>query len=315
MKFGIDMGHNAPPDIGASGIAKEDNLTKAVGTKVIAKLEALGHIAVNCNPRWASSVLDSVRKRVQTANASRVNVYVSIHFNAFNGRANGTEIYAVSSAARRLAQPVLENITRLGFFNRGVKNGSHLYVLKNTYMPAILIECCFIDSRRDMDLYNTERMANAIVKGLTGQTPPEGGSGGDSGSSKPQPNPQVLKLQKAINRLQVTDKNGRRLVEDGLWGSATESATLKFHSIMGINAPGRASAQTWKAIDDIFEKPILRPNHATGKAVRYVQYRVGSGIDGVYGPNTAKAVMQFQNRNHVTIDGIIGPQSWSKLIG
>jgi N-acetylmuramoyl-L-alanine amidase len=35
MKFGIDMGHNCPPkDIGASGVKQEDDLTKAVGTKL-----------------------------------------------------------------------------------------------------------------------------------------------------------------------------------------------------------------------------------------------------------------------------------------
>jgi N-acetylmuramoyl-L-alanine amidase len=44
MKFGIDMGHNCPPkDIGASGVKQEDDLTKAVGTKLMAKLSAAGH--------------------------------------------------------------------------------------------------------------------------------------------------------------------------------------------------------------------------------------------------------------------------------
>lgn len=35
MKFGIDMGHNCPPDTGATGIKQEDALTKAVGTQLI----------------------------------------------------------------------------------------------------------------------------------------------------------------------------------------------------------------------------------------------------------------------------------------
>jgi N-acetylmuramoyl-L-alanine amidase len=320
-KFGIDMGHNAPPDLGAVGLAKEDELTRSVGTRVMAKLERLGHVPINCTPQWASSVIDSLSKRCQIANANRVDYYVSLHFNAFNSRANGTEVFAVSSGSRRLAQPVLENIVRLGFYNRGVKDGSHLFVLKNTDMPAILIECCFIDSRRDMDLFDAEKMANAIVRGLTGQDPTAGSSvetsSGTSGSSDPTPNadPQVLKLQKALNRLKIEDNNGKSLVEDGRSNPATTSATLKFHSIMGISAPGTAGAATWKAIDEILEKPILRPNHATGKAVRYVQFRVGTAIDGIYGTNSAKAVIQFQSRNNVTADGVVGPQSWARLIG
>lgn len=40
MKFGIDIGHNCPPDTGAVGIEKEDKLTKAVGTSLMQKLAA-----------------------------------------------------------------------------------------------------------------------------------------------------------------------------------------------------------------------------------------------------------------------------------
>ncbi|MDY7013658.1 MAG: N-acetylmuramoyl-L-alanine amidase [Cyanobacteriota bacterium] len=312
-KFGIDMGHNAFPDIGASGIAQEDDLTVAVGTRVIAKLERLGHVPINCTPKWASSVIDSLSKRCQIANANRVDYFVSIHFNAFNGRANGSEVFAISSAGRRIAQYVLTNIIRLGFYNRGVKDGSQFYVLKHTNMPAILVECCFVDSRRDMDLFDAEKMANAIVRGLTGQDPTGDSSGSSSGSKTA--DPQVLKLQKTLNRLKITDSNGKALVEDGLSGPATASATQKFNSMMGISSPGTSGAVTWKALDEILAKPILRPNHATGKAVRYVQFRVGTAIDGIYGPMTARAVSQFQSNNNLTVDGVIGPQSWSRLIG
>ena len=41
-------------------------------------------------------------------------------------------------------------------------------MLKNTKAPALLIECCFVDDIDDILLYNVEKMADAIVKGLTG---------------------------------------------------------------------------------------------------------------------------------------------------
>ncbi|NEO86376.1 MAG: cell wall hydrolase [Spirulina sp. SIO3F2] len=317
MKFGIDMGHNAPPDTGAVGWAKEDDLTKAVGNQVIDKLEALGHEVVNCTPRRASSVVDSLRRRVSTANARNVDLYVSIHFNAFNGRANGTEVFAASSAGRRYAQPVLNQIINLGFYNRGVKNGSHFFVLKNTNMPAILIECCFIDSWRDRNLYGTDAMVNAIVKGLTGQEPPQAQGGGSEagGSGEVTRDEQVLKLQQQLNRLRVRDRNGKVLVEDGLWGSNTASAVARFNDLMAIRSDDSASAATWKALEDIFEKPILRQSHATGKAVRYVQFRIGTAIDGIFGPNTARSVRRWQASVHITADGVVGPQTWSKLLG
>lgn len=313
LKFGIDMGHNAPPDTGARGIGFEDTMTRDVGNRVISKLRNLGHIAINCTPSRAYSVRDSLRRRVSTGNAQRVQYYVSIHFNAFNGRANGAEVFAVSDAARRIAQPVLDNIVSLGFVNRKVKNGSHLYVLRNTNMPAILIECCFLDSQKDMNIYNAEAMANAIVKGLTGQTPISSGGSGGGGGSKP--NPSILKLQKALNRLQIRDRNGKPLAEDGFIGPATKSATAKFNSVMGLGNSDNASSATWDAIEAIFEKPVLWQNHAQGSVVRYVQYRVRTDVDGIYGPGTAKAVETFQEKQKITADGIIGAESWGKLIG
>ena len=35
-------------------------------------------------------------------------------------------------------------------------------------MPAILIECCFVDSKADMNLFDAEKMAEAIKVGLIG---------------------------------------------------------------------------------------------------------------------------------------------------
>ena len=308
MKYGIDIGHNAPPDTGASGIRQEDDLTRDVGLRVISKLRTLGHQVVNCTPQRASSVTNSLWQRTNRANVNRVDAYVSIHFNAFNRSANGTEVFATSSAGRRLANPVVNEIAKLGFFNRGVKNGAHFYVLRHTIAPAILVECCFCDSRVDMDRFDAEKMATAIVTGLTGQAP----------TTAPKPTPpseEVRQLQRVMNRLQVTDSNGRRLAEDGLFGTITRSATQRLQAILGLATDGIAGDRTWRAIRQVLAKPLLRPNHASGPAVRYVQYRVGADIDGIFGPQTAAAVRRYQSRNRLAVDGIVGPASWGKLIG
>ncbi len=306
MKFGIDYGHNCPPDTGASGIRSEDVMTKDVGTRLMQKLKAAGHQVVNCVPSSASSVVGSLSQRCNTANSSNVDLYVSIHFNAFNGSANGTEVFAISDSGRKYAQPVLNSIVKLGYFNRGVKNGSNLYVLRNTDMPSILIECAFCDSEKDMDLYDPEKMANAILEGLTGKTPPPPPPGKD---------PNIVKLQQALNRLKITDKNGKALAETGIKDASTESATQKFQKITNLSSDGVAGPITLTTINQIFTKPILRPNHAGGPAVRYLQFRVGVDTDGVYGDSTAAAVAKFQKANGLTADGIIGPQTWTKLIG
>lgn len=187
MKFGIDIGHNCPPDTGAVGIKKEDDLTKAVGTKLMQKLSAAGHSVINCTPTTAASLGDSLRKRVNKANTNNVDIFVSIHFNAFNGQANGTEVFAISNGSKAIAKSVLNEILKLGFRNKGIKS-TPFFVIKNTQMPAILVECCFCDSRTDMNLFDAEKMAEAIKDGLIGE----------SDYDEPKPNKKyVLKITKS----------------------------------------------------------------------------------------------------------------------
>ncbi|APQ73031.1 N-acetylmuramoyl-L-alanine amidase [Clostridium botulinum] len=171
MKIGVDCGHTmSGADYGAVGIKAESNLTREVGTRVISKLQALGHTVINCYKDSCSSLNDSLSYRTNTANNNNVDLYVSIHFNCYNGSAYGTEVFTYGGKELLEARRVLNNICALGYTNRGIKDGSNLYVLKHTKAKAMLIECCFCDNAGDMNRYNAENMANAIVKGLVGTT-------------------------------------------------------------------------------------------------------------------------------------------------
>ena len=313
MKFGIDVGHNCPPDTGVAGVKREDVLTLDVGSRVISKLKALGHEVIECHPKQADTVRESLSKRCQTANTAKVDTYVSIHFNGFNWQANGTEVYAISDKGRKIAEPVLNEIVKLGFLSRGIKSGTHLYVLRNTHMPAILVECCFCDAQKDMHLLNTEAMANAIVKGLTGQLPSS--SVNLIPDEEQNLNTTIIRLQKALNQLKITDQNGNSLIEDNILNAQTISALKKFQEIVGIEQTGTTGEATWKAINLILAKRIIRVNHAGGPVVRYLQHRVGVEVDGVYGSQMEEAIKKFQTQNSLLADGIIGPLSWQKLIG
>jgi len=313
MRFGIDIGHNSPPDTGANGIKYEDNLTMDVGNRVMGKLKDLGYQVVNCRPSKSYSVGNSLRQRCARANGNKVDVFVSIHFNAFNGFANGSEIFATSNAGRKIAKSVLDEILKMGFFNRGVKNGSHLFVLQNTNMPAILVECCFIDAAKDMQIFNSESMANAIVKGLTGKLPSTKVVPVPDETSNPDVS--VIRLQKALNRLRMTDYSGKPLDEDDDMGPATISALKNFQEIVDIQQTGIAGPTTWGAINQVLAKPVIRKNHAAGIVMKYLQYRVGAEVDGIYGALTEAAIQQFQRANGLYGDGIVGNLTWRKLIG
>lgn len=178
MRINVHAGHN--PDgmtaCGAIGLIRESTEARAVKDRVIAQLTAMGHTVRDCTCNNGTSQNDILQKIVAACNAQEADLDISIHFNAgaqseADGHTTGTEVYvySASSAAVTYAQQVVDNIATLGFRNRGVKERTSLYVLRHTKAPAMLIECCFVDDPEDVALYNADRMAAAIVAGITGQ--------------------------------------------------------------------------------------------------------------------------------------------------
>lgn len=171
MKIAVDPGHNCPPDVGCSGLSPkyptEDRLTKRLAALLLIQLRNKGHKCISVLPPSASTVTDSLRQRVNMANKFGADLYVSLHFNCFDKEAHGTEVYAISNTGRKYAQAVLENIVDvLGTTNRGVKDGSHLFVVRETTMPAILIETCFVDNEEDMQKYTAENKEQEVSKAI-----------------------------------------------------------------------------------------------------------------------------------------------------
>ncbi|GCD11842.1 N-acetylmuramoyl-L-alanine amidase [Clostridium tagluense] len=311
MKYGIDIGHNCPPvDTGAVGIRKEDELNKQVGDRVIEKLKALKYEVVDCTPSFASNLGNSLYKRVNKANEEKVDVYVSIHFNSGGGR--GTEVFAISKEGKDIAKRVVDAIATLDYVNRGVKDGSWLYVLKNTKMPAILVEGGFVDSKEDMQRFNAEKTANAIVKGLTGSTVNEKDS--ENGDAKPSVDIALLKMQNGLNILNILDYTGKKLNEDGIMGEKTISSVKRFQGIVGLEINGINDLKTNVALANILSKPLLKFGNNNIVANRYIQWRLNIIIDGIFGNDTEKAVLKYQTIKKINVDGIVGIITWNGLI-
>jgi N-acetylmuramoyl-L-alanine amidase len=166
MKIAVDLGHGVNPDRGAVGIKSEEDMINATGKKLIELLKAAGHSILEVRPKKATSVNDSLRQRVEAANSWGADLYISVHFNAFNGKASGEEVFATSEVGKRYASAVSHNLAALEFNNRGVKDGGGLYVIKNTNMPAILVEGCFVDSPEDIARFSADKIAKAIADGI-----------------------------------------------------------------------------------------------------------------------------------------------------
>ncbi|SFU81536.1 Putative peptidoglycan binding domain-containing protein [Clostridium sp. DSM 8431] len=284
MKINLDMGHVlSGADTGAEGCGrKEQDCTREIGYKVKAKLEALGHSVCVCSVDNASTVNESLAARVNKANANGGDFYVSIHLNAGGG--HGTEVYTYQGKELAVARNVLNNICRLGYTNRGIK-GANLYVINHTTMPAILIECCFIDSSEDMKRYNAEDIANAIVKGLVGQISNNIVNVNEQQSNPSVSNDWVRRLQEECNRQGFSNQ-----VVDGIPGGNTLAGcpTLKY------GAEGK--------ITKLFQEKLV-----------LLGYDVG-GIDGIFGDRTLSAVEEWQSDNLLEVNGVVGNYTWNVLI-
>lgn len=115
----------------------------------------------------------SLASRVKTANSAGADMYMSIHHNAGinGGTGGGTVVYYYSSAAARplQAQRLYNAITaRTGLVgNRSSKIKYHgYYVVKNTKMPALLIENGFMDSRTDVPIILSAAHADRTAQGI-----------------------------------------------------------------------------------------------------------------------------------------------------
>lgn len=127
-------------------------------------------------------------------------------------------------------------------------------------------------------------------------------------------NTNVLAIQKKLNELHITDSNGNRLSEDGISGNHTKQAISRFESVVKIDIDGIWGKQCESAYDSIVAHPTLQIG-AKSIAVRYVQYRTGIHIDGVYGNQTQKAVHSYEIKNRLHVDaGIVGKQMWNALL-
>lgn len=178
MKINVHAGHNPDGKVacGACGIIKESTEARKVKNQVIKLLREKGHTVYDCTCSSGKSQSDVLQQIVKKCNKHQVDLDVSIHFNAGasdkngNGKTTGTEVlvYSENSKAKPHAERTAKAISKLGFKNRGVKIRDNLYFLHRTNSPAMLIECCFVDDKDDVKLYNYKEMAAAIVDGILG---------------------------------------------------------------------------------------------------------------------------------------------------
>lgn len=216
--------------------------------------------------------------RVSTANNANADVYVSIHHNAgLNGKpGGGTVCYYNSSKAERQTQcqafydAVVSRTGLVGNRSSKVINKA-FYVLKNTKMPAFLIENGFMDSPDDVPVILTEAHAKKTADGVVAFL--EAKFGIQRKTSAPvQPAKLTITIpQCAEPVLHKGDKNVEvRLLQADL-NYCIDKGVIKAEK---LDTDGSFGSKTWTVL-------------------KLWQKTVGISSDGSYGPTSAKTMKKY----------------------
>jgi N-acetylmuramoyl-L-alanine amidase len=130
----------------------EGEFNRAIKARLKEMFQIRGVKYVDINPQDTDL---SLNERVEVANTYDNSIYVSIHANAGGGK--GCEVFTAercSASSTELAQSLEDNYGSYfpGERWRGVKK-KDFYVVKHTYMPAVLIECFFMDTEKECKKY------------------------------------------------------------------------------------------------------------------------------------------------------------------
>ena len=161
MKILLSAGHGNV-DSGSIGFdkGKEKDRTKELANMVAVKLREAGHTVTvteekTYNGNW------------NVKNRNGYDYALSIHFNAFNGSATGTEVLYKNSVGK--APELSKKIANvLGIKDRGAKKRTDLYMM-NIGFDA-LIEVCFHDNKGDLEAYigRKNEVATIIAEVING---------------------------------------------------------------------------------------------------------------------------------------------------
>lgn len=190
LRVYLDPGHGEgvtgqrdPGAVGPTGLT-ENEVTFDVAKRLGHLLRAEGAETLGAT-LTASRDNENLIEAVKAANAAGVGLFISLHCNsATTPSAHGVEVWHGGSAtAEQVATAVLKHITTeftggtgtwlngrtLPLASRGVKQGTFA-VLRNTHMPAILVEMAFISNRQEegwlREATVRQQFAQAIADGI-----------------------------------------------------------------------------------------------------------------------------------------------------
>lgn len=179
----IDPGHGGSDSgaIGPTGVMEKE-ITLRISLELEKLLKAEGATVymtrtkdTEVSPKGPRATdVEELQARCDIANRRKSDIFISIHMDSFtNKEAKGTTGYYYSQGSqkgRELADKIRSNLVdQLGTQSRGTQT-CNFYVVKNTDMPATLIEVAFVSNPEEEKLLNSKegikKAATAIADGI-----------------------------------------------------------------------------------------------------------------------------------------------------
>lgn len=169
-KVTIDAGHGGK-DPGAFRYVVEKDYVLKIALEV-QKLMKQNNPFVGVLMTRSSDVFVELSKRAELSNNFSSDCFVSIHMNSNEGVPGaGFEVwhYPGSIKGNALSQNIRSHLIRyIPLPDRGIKTSSSFAVLRLPKAPAVIVECGFVNNKRDADFVkaNYGTFAKAIYEGV-----------------------------------------------------------------------------------------------------------------------------------------------------
>lgn len=162
----LDAGHGAK-DSGAVGVTGkyEKNFNLAIVLKAAELLKKENNIDVVLT-RSDDTFLE-LKERAAMANNLNADLFISVHANSSSSSAaSGTETYYQRESSKALANVMHKYLMQAtGLSNRGVRYGN-FHVIRETKMPAVLLEVGYLSNKGDESLLFSESLQNKVAAGI-----------------------------------------------------------------------------------------------------------------------------------------------------
>lgn len=166
MSVCIDVGHGGSDSGAVKGnhVEKKYNLDTALSCRDELQKYGVKVVITRTGDKYLS-----LSERCSIANKNKCNLFISIHHNSGGGD-RGEVIYSIKEGkGKTLAHNIAKEMKDMGqttvqeYSRKSEKTGKDYYaVIRGTNMPAVIVEVCFLDNSKDVQIADTlaERQRN-----------------------------------------------------------------------------------------------------------------------------------------------------------